>query len=241
MLETCFSVVMAQHETCFAGSVLQGSCVLAWIAAGQLCILRGTISTTRILCSALGQPHCWCQHCWCQRRPNGFPSQAIATFHRFPLGIAQATSFAIGPKNPLATFGATFLERQKLQKFWANFEKIASFGHNQAKFGQFCIFFGLWVAEFCGNSAEAGATRRFLSRKVHFWPRKSKKKADFGRKTYVSEYFGFSAAILQKILKGQNPSPNGPDCIFQRSQRASEVLQALSPLTATNLFFLAAW
>ena len=35
---------MAQHEKCFAGSVLQGSCILDWIAAGQLCVLRGNIT-----------------------------------------------------------------------------------------------------------------------------------------------------------------------------------------------------
>ena len=59
-------------------------------------------------------------------------------------------------------------------------------------------------------------------------------------KKNLREYFGFSAAILQKLLKGQNPSPNGQDCIFERSQHASEVLQASSPLTATDLFVLAA-
>ena len=48
VLETCFSVVMAQHETCFADSVLQDSCILDWIAAGQLRILRE---------NHLNQPH----------------------------------------------------------------------------------------------------------------------------------------------------------------------------------------
>ena len=45
-------------------------------------------------------------------------------------------------------------------------------GHNQQNLVSFA-FFG---AEFRGNSAEAGATRRFLSLKIHFLPRKIKKK-----------------------------------------------------------------
>ena len=56
----------------------------------------------------------------------------------------------------------------------------------------------------------------------------------------LCEYFGFSAAILRKLLKGQNSSPNGQDCIFERSQHASEILQAFSPLTVTNVLVLAA-
>ena len=45
----------------------------------------------------------------------------------------------------------------------------------------------------------------------------------FWKKSYVN-FFGFSAAILWETFKGQNPSPNGQDCIFKRSQRASEGL-----------------
>ena len=38
----CFYVVMAQHERNVFCFLLQGSCVLGWIAGGQLCILRGS-------------------------------------------------------------------------------------------------------------------------------------------------------------------------------------------------------
>ena len=143
-------------------------------------------------------------------------------------------------KTPLATFGATFFGTAKLKNF-GQILKNASFGHNQAKFGQFCIFWGpnsaAILRQFCGGRCPHVG---FCLEKSIFWPRKTQKKNRFWQKT-LREYFGFSAAILRKILKGQNPSPNGPDCIFQRSQRASEVLQALSPLTATNLLVLAAW
>ena len=49
-----FSVVMAQHEKCFAGSVLQGFYFLDWIAAVQLRMLRE---------SNLNHPHTL-QHSW---------------------------------------------------------------------------------------------------------------------------------------------------------------------------------
>ena len=185
-----------------------------------------------ILCSAFGQPHCWCQ-----RRPSGFPSQTIATFHRFPLGIAQAICHR-SEKPPLATFGATFLERQKLKNF-GQILKNASFGHKKAKFGQFCIFWG------CGLPNSAAILQRPVPHvgfclEMSICGLKKLKKGRSLQKT-LREYFGFAAAILRKILKGQNPSPNSPDCIFQCFQCASEVLQVLSPLTATNLFVLAAW
>ena len=77
-------------------------------------------------------------------RPSGFPSQTIAKVHRFLLRVAQATSFATGTKNPLVHFGATVLERQNFCfKIFRQILKHASFGHNEAKFGQFCILGGL--------------------------------------------------------------------------------------------------
>ena len=42
----------------------------------------------------------------------------------------------------------------------------------------------------CGNSAEAGATRRFLSQKVHVLASKNSTYADFGKET-IREYFRF--------------------------------------------------
>ena len=172
------------------------------------------------------------------RHASGFPSQTIATLHRFLFGIAQATSCVISPKHPLGHFGATFWERRKFKTFGQSLKK--GFCWTQSgKIWSVLHFWGLWVAEFCGNSAEASATRRLLSRKVHFWASKNSKKSRFGRKPYVN-ISGFLRQ-LRKICEGQNPSPNGPDCMFKRSQSASEVLQAFSPLTATNLLVLAVW
>ena len=69
-----FSVVMAQHEKCFAGSVLQGSCILDWIAVERstdmsinACV-RGTyfvqeVSSTRMVLRALFSLALWvCLH-----------------------------------------------------------------------------------------------------------------------------------------------------------------------------------
>ena len=225
---------MAQHESCFAGSVVQGSCVLVWIAAGRLCILRT---------NNLNHPHTLLQRSWSTALlvaapPQRFPSQTVATLHRFLLGIAQATSCAIRPQNPLGHFWRHFFGTAKTQNFWAKFFKAFS-GHKQAKFGQFCICGG------CGLQNSAAILRRpvphvgFCLEESISWPQKTQK-GRVWQKT-LREYFGFSAAILRKIFEGQNPSPNGPDCTFKRSQNASEVLQALSPLTATSLLVLAVW
>ena len=56
-------------------------------------------------------------------------------------------------KTPLATFGATFLERQKLKNFGQILKKMLPLD-NQAKFGQFCIFLG------CGLPNSAAMLRR---------------------------------------------------------------------------------
>ena len=229
---------MAQHEKCFAGSVLQGSCVLAWIAAGQLCILRGKQS----------QPPAYFAALLVNRIVGASAAPAVSNLKPLPHFTDSLWELRGQPRLPsvrktaLATFGATFLERQKFKNFGQILKKMPFLDTIRQNLVSFA-FFGLWIAEFCGNSAafcgnsaEAGPTRRFWSRKVHFLASKKSKKGRFWQKN-LRVYFGFSAAILRKILKGQNPSPNGPDCIFEPSQRASEVLQALSPLTATNSFF----
>ena len=214
MFETCSSVVMAQHEQCFAGSVLHASCILAWIAAGQLCILCG--SNLRL---SLNHPQYFAA-----LLVNRIVGASAAPPHRFPIlkPLSHFTNFLWElhrqprlpsvRKTPLGHFWRPFFGTAKTQQLWANcFEKMFLLD-NQAKFGQFRIFLGLWVAEFCGNSAETGATRQFCLKNPFFG---FKNRKTLGRKPYVNSS-GFSAAILQKILKGQNPSLNGPDCIFQR-------------------------
>ena len=154
---------------------------------------REAISTTRILCCALGQPHCWCQ-----RRPSGFQSQTIATLHRFPLGITRATSFARSEKPLWPLLAPLFLERQKFKNFGQILKKCP-FWTQSGKIWSVLHFLGCGLpnsaailrhsAAFCGNSA--AILRRpvphvgFGLEKSIFWPRKSQKKADFGRKTYV--------------------------------------------------------
>ena len=91
-------------------------------------------------------------------------------------------------KNPLATFGATFLERQKLKNF-GQILKNASFGHNQAKFGQFCILGG------CGLPNSAAILRRpvphvgFCLEKSICWHRKIKKGRFLQKGRFLAEQF----------------------------------------------------
>ena len=66
-------------------------------------------------------------------------------------------------------------------------------------------FLGLWVAEFCGNSAEVGATRRFLSRKIHFLASKNSKKAEFGRQLYVN-ILGFQTSAADDSQRSKSIS-----------------------------------
>ena len=70
---------------------------------------------------------------------------------------------------------------------------------------------GCRILAFCGNSAEAGATRRFLSRKVHLFRLKNRKEGRFWQKACIFRVF---CGILGKILKGRDPSPDDPDCVF---------------------------
>ena len=237
---------MAQHEKCFAGSVLQGSCVLAWIAAGQLCILRG---------SNLNHPHTL-QALLVNRivgasaAPTVSHLKPLPHFTDFLWESRRQPRLPSVRKTPLATFGATFLERQKLKNF-GQILKNASFGHNQAKFGQFCIFLGCGLpnsaailrhsAAFCCNSVEAGATHRFLSRKVHFLASKKSKNGRFWQKN-LREYFGFSAAIQRKILKGQNIHlPMVRIAFFSVLSAHPRSCRPFPPVNSDKFVFLAAW
>ena len=110
--------------------------------------------------------------------PQGFPiSNHCHVSPISPLGIAQATSFAIGKKKPLATFGATFLERQKNPKFWANFENMLLLDTIKQNLVSFA-FFGLRVAEFwrqlCGGRCHTFFCLDVLASN-------NSKDADFGR------------------------------------------------------------
>ena len=169
---------MAQHEKCFAGSVLQGSCVLAWIAAGQLCILRG---------SNLNHPHTlqrsWSTALLVPAPPQRFPISNHC--HTSPISFGNCAGNLVCHRSenpPWPLLAPLFLERQKLKNFGQILKKCF-FWTQSGKIWSVLHFWGLWVAEFCGNSAafcsnsaEAGATRRFLSRKVHFLASKNSKK-----------------------------------------------------------------
>ena len=92
-------------------------------------------------------------------------------------------------KTPLGHFWRHFFGTAKPQKFWAKFCKMLLLYTIRQNLVSFA-FFGVV------------ATRRFLSRNIHCFASKMKN----WQKT-LREYFGFSAAILRKILKGQTPIP----------------------------------
>ena len=203
---------MAQHEKRFSGSVWQGSCVLTWIAAGQLCILRGSnLNHPRYFAALLVNRIVVASAASALSHLKPLPH-----FTDFPWELSKQPRLPlVRNKKPLATFGATFSGTAKTQKMFA---KKKSFGQS-GKIWSVCIFGGCWLpnsvailrhsATFCGNSVEVGATHgRFLSR-FFFCINKLKKKNRFWQKT-LREYFGFSAAILWKILK------------FQRSKSISQ-------------------
>ena len=157
---------MAQHEKCFAGSVLLDSCVLAWIAAGQLCIFCG---------SNLIHPHTlqrsWSTALLVPAPPQPFPMSNHCHISPICFGNCAGNLVCHRSEKPPWPLLAPLFGTAKIQKFWADFEKY--FFGQAGKIWSDLHFFGVWVAEFCGNSTEAGATRRFLSRKSIFWPRKS--------------------------------------------------------------------
>ena len=89
-------------------------------------------------------------------------------------------------EKPLGHFWRHFFETAKIQTFWANFEKML-FWTSKQNLVSFAFFGGCGLPNseaFCSNSAEAGATRRFLSRKVHVLA--SETHAHLGTKSYVN-------------------------------------------------------
>ena len=162
---------MAQHEKCFAGSVLQGSCILDWLAAGQLCILRESNLNHPTLCSALGRLRCY--HCSACAAPVVSNLKPLPRLTDSPLGIAQVTSFAIGPKKKPWPLLAPLLERQKFKNFRQILGKMLLWTES-CKMWSVLHCLGLWVAELPSSAAilRQLCTRRFLSRKVHVWAQK---------------------------------------------------------------------
>ena len=80
------------------------------------------------------------------------------------------------------------------------------FGHNQAKFGQFCIFWGCGLPSSAAILLHSAAILRrpvphvgFCLEKSIFWPQKLKT-ADFGRKPYVN-ISGFLRQFCGKCSK----------------------------------------
>ena len=137
---------MAQHEKWFAGSVLQGSCILVWIAAGQLCILRrSNLNHLHIL------QRSWSTALLAPALPQRFPISNHC--HTSPISFGNCAGNLVchrSEKPPWPLLAPLFLEQQKFKNF-GQILKNASFGH--AKFGQFCIFWGPNSSEFRGNSA----------------------------------------------------------------------------------------
>ena len=184
---------MAQPETCFAGSVLQGFCILDWIAIRELCVLFE---------STLNLPHA-----------------CGATLRRWPLGIAHASSLAIGPQKPsLAIFGAIALEHSlpgKNSQIWAHFEETFFRWTQPGKI--WLILHGLWVGEFCGNSAAV---------------------LEFSQKTLCVNFFVFLAAALRKYsLKAaclQNET--GPEKLLNRYEKRFEKREKKIRKTIRNVF-----
>ena len=160
---------MAQHEKCFAGSVLHGSCVLAWIAAGQLCILRGSnLNHPRTLQRSWSTPLLGAR-----AAPRAVSHlKPLPHFTDFLWELCRQPHLQSVRKTPFGHFWRHFLGTAKTQNIWADFENcFFPKRHKQAKFGQFCIF----GAVFCGSRA---------SRKIHFLAlKKSKRQIVAGKLT----------------------------------------------------------
>ena len=156
---------MAQHETCFADSVLQGSCILEW--AGQLCIHRES-NLNHPHCSVLGQPHCY----------HSNPSAAPVVSHLKPL--ARFTDFfgncagnlvcQWSNKPPWPLLAPLFWNGCIFQKFWANCEKMLLLDTIRQNLVGFA-FGVLWVAAILRHVV-------FCLKNSLFWPQKTQKNAD---------------------------------------------------------------
>ena len=124
---------------CFAGFVLQGSCILDWIAAGQLCVLHE--SNLDIAMPAPPQRIPSSNHCHISLIFGGnCAGNLVCHWSEKPPWPLLA---------PLMAKAHQILKRRfHLDRIWQN---LAVFH-----------VLGLWVAEF---GAEAGATRRFCFEK----------------------------------------------------------------------------
>ena len=71
-----FLVSWPHVKKCFAGSVLQGFCILDWITIRELRVLRESNLNPPHTRGASGQPQ------RCQTSASGFPFQTIATLRR---------------------------------------------------------------------------------------------------------------------------------------------------------------
>ena len=105
-------------------------------------------------------------------------------------------------KTPLAAFGVTFLKlEQRKLKILGKILRKCFFWTQSGKIWSVLHFLGPHSAAFLRHSAEAGATRRFLCRKVHILGLEIlKKKADFGRKPYVN-ISGFLRQFCRRFSK----------------------------------------
>ena len=171
MLETWFSVPMAQHEKGFVGSVLQGSCVLGWIAAGQLCILCG---------SNLNHPYTL-QRSWSTTLLVAAPPQRFPiSNHCHTISFGNCTGNLVCHRSehpPWPLLAPLFLERQKFKKFGQILKKCFFWGQS-GKIWSVLLFLGLWLPNSAAILRRPVPHSRFLSRKVHFLDKKNKISAE---------------------------------------------------------------
>ena len=130
--------------------------------------------------------------------PQRFPIQTIATFHRFPLGIARAMLFAIGPnKTPWPLLAPLFLERPKLKNFGQFLNTIT----------QDLVSFAFLGAVGCRILRHSAAILRrpvphvgFCLEKSDCLPEKKTQKGRFWQNT-LREYSGFLRQFCGKFSK----------------------------------------
>ena len=223
---------MAQHENCFAGSVLQGSCVLAQIAAGQLCIR-----------SNLNHPHTL-QRSWSTSLLAPAPPQRLPISHRChtsPILFGNCAGNLMchrSSKPPWPLLAPLFWNGKNSKLSGKVFQGL--FWTQTGKFGQFCIFGG------CGLPSSVAILRRpvphigFCLEKSIFWASKHSKKAGFGRKPYVNTS-GFLRQFRGKFSKVKIHLPMVCIALLSVLKMHPRSCRPFSPLTATNLLVLAVW
>ena len=129
---------------------LQGSCILDWIAAGQLCVLRT---------SNLNHPHTlqrsWSPHC-CHSSANAAP--VLSHLKPLPRFTDCFWELRRQPRLPLVqnTLGHFWRHFLGTAEFFQNFGQIVKnkfFWTRSGKIGRFCIFGG------CGLPSSAAILR----------------------------------------------------------------------------------